>query len=321
MKNILLLLLLIISGLVASCGNYTLAAERNFSMEPVKIARDLPYSDGRDFIEQLTLTNLGKTTEFTIEAWDYRYFSEDEITEGKKYGDKEWITSISPNIIELPKNNKVTVNVLFSIPDGTPDAHYEMWLRVAKPDLEEEYPYVITIRTGNAVPSHEYGIYPCIYEIKVEGKGEANRRLNLEVRNTGTSDATYEIVARIPDDPENLNPEYETGNLEWLTINTNKLKIDSHDKKGATFELDIPKNIKTGKYKLWVGVKDITQESSVQIAYACKLLIDVERPESSKFSWFKLWYIPLLILLFISISGIIYKITEKILKIKDRNNE
>lgn len=267
MKKVLLLTIV----LCLLLGSSTVLAAKNatFTTSPGKWTVDFGTLPGEKLL-QLKIKNTSDSSHsYTAGYYNYRVVDNP--------GDSRWIADISPNNITIPAGGTSIYNILISVPEGAPEDEYVMYVGVT--DEIESYlePITLVVRIGNAIPTYKYSIRPGYYKLTVSGSGEAVENFTLTVSNKGTLDSSYDIYSRLPDAPEQIDPEYITGDLEWIVIDNPAINIRAGESNTIPFTLHIPADVDNGLYKVWVGVQDLEATGLVQIEYACKLLITIDR--------------------------------------------
>ena len=278
MRRVLVLLGLVLLVLVPM-GEVARAAD-DFVVLPASLV--YKFEEPGVLVKQLEVHNQsGLPTVFTANAEQYRNFTQEEIDSGKMYADPAWV-SIQPSTLSLPAGTTGYLNVAVSLGEDVSDGLYQTYVRIS--DGEENSRVTVNIEVGAAVGYHNYGISPGYYELLATGTSERrSKELSISVVNTGTADGVYRIYSRVPDNPEEVDAEYKVGAVEWVEILDPEISVAAGQTGTAMFRVVVPGSVSDGKYKMWVGVMDTTQDSSVQVEYACKLLMTVETEDS--FPW------------------------------------
>lgn len=282
--KLVILLVAVLLVIMLLIPNSIAAGDRLFTTSPGKFSADFPSGDG-NVVFQLTIYNQDSVPhQYSIEPWDYM--------EVENKGDPEWLT-IFPTAIEVPSKVSALVNIMLEIPEETQDGEYRLFIKVTDELESYEEPVPIFVRIGSAVPQREFSIKPGIFRITVTGEGAGSESLTLNIINKGQLDSTYHIYARTPDAPESIDPDYTTGDLEWVSVPTPMIDISAGESQAVTIDLAIPAKLKTGLYKVWVGVEDTSNTgATIAIDYAAKLLITVDRgiESSSGIGWPKITF-------------------------------
>lgn len=278
MRKVLVLLGLVLLVMVP-WGGVARAAD-DFVVLPASLT--YKFEEPGVLVKQLEVHNQsGEPLVFTANAEQYRNFTQEEIDSGKMYADPAWV-SIQPETLSLPAGTTGYLNVAVSVEENVSDGLYQTYVRIT--DGEENSRVTVNIEVGAAVGYHNYGISPGYYELLATGTSERiSKELSISVVNTGTADGVYKIYSRMPDSPEDIDSEYEVGDLEWVQVLDPEISVAAGQTGTAMFQVVVPGSVPDGKYKMWVGVMDTTQDSSVQVEYACKLLMTVETEDP--FPW------------------------------------
>ena len=236
---------------------------------------------GSDVKQVEVRNNSADFRTYVATAEQYRVFTDQEIAAGKKYADVGWV-GIQPGVMSLPSGGKGYLNVTVTVSSAVGDGVYQTYVKVTDGVGEE---YVTTnVLVGEEVGVHEYGISPGYYELLAKGKGERrSKELTVTVVNSGTADAEYLVYSRVPDSPGDIDPGYRVGDVAWIRILDPEMELAAGTQGEAKFRVVIPGEVEEGKYKVWIGVKDVDQVGTVQVEYACKLLMTVE--SSRGFPW------------------------------------
>ena len=258
------------------------AEDSAFSLLPTKIVVDFPAGSLREDVQQLTVrTRHNASVDVVFEVEQYRLFTPEEIAEGKKYADLSWVT-VSPDAFPVSAGQQISTNIVVKVPDDVPDGHYTCYVNVHTENQDEYVPVVM--RLGSAIPVHEFGITPGYYALLVTERDEAGKRqsdeLSITILNKGTAAGDYTIYAKLPGDPQTIDPDYEVGQVEWVEVLTPKVEVEPGMQGRAFFKVDIPRHVGNGKYKIWVGIRDTSDTSSVRVEYACKLLLTINEVET-----------------------------------------
>jgi hypothetical protein len=271
MKQIVVLLVVLGLGLVIF-GGIGKAAEE-FSALPSGLT--YRFEQDRSGVQQVEVrNNSGDFRTYVAVAEQYRIFTDQEIAAGKRYASPEWMT-VQPGVMSLPAGGRGYFNVTVAVPEGVADGEYQTYVKITD-GVEKEY-VTIKVLLGEGIGTHEYGITPGYYELLARGNGERkSKELALTVVNTGTADAKYEVYSRVPDSPGEIDAEYQVGDVAWVRVLDPKMELVAGNRGDARFQVVIPEDVADGKYKVWIGVRDTEQSGTVQVEYACKLLMTVE---------------------------------------------
>lgn len=278
MKRALVVLGLVLLVLVP-LGGVARAAD-DFVVLPASLT--YKFEEPGVLVKQLEVHNQsGLPSVFTANAEQYRNFTQEEIDSGKMYADPAWV-SIQPEALSLPAGTTGYLNVAVSVEECVADGLYQTYVRIS--DGEENSRVTVNIEVGAAVGYHNYGISPGYYELLATGTSERrSKELSISVVNTGTADGVYRIYSRSPDNPEDVDAEYKVGEIEWVQVLDPEISVAAGQTGTARFRVVVPGKVPDGRYKMWVGVMDTTQDESVQVEYACKLLMTVKTEDS--FPW------------------------------------
>jgi len=248
--------------------------DNRFIVAPTLLPVDFEGNGTRYSMLPLQISNkLDVLTTYTVEITQYRNYTLEEIMEGKEYADPTWVSAL-PESIMVPPGQKGVINVITEIPEFVEDGYYSTYVKVS--DGVDDMYVMVRIRIGSGIPIFKYAIEPGYFHLSASGEGDrTTEELAVTVYNTGTGKGMYRGYGRLADDPENIDPEYTQGSASWVTPIDDTIEVSPGEQGDFRFKVVLPDNVADGRYKVWLGVRDLNQEGAVQVEYACKLLLDV----------------------------------------------
>lgn len=272
--------------------------------DPVGVSSSIFYLDtenGGEVLINLAIENkLNESIEVEVSDWhDYTYPDSTQ-----QWINPKWLVSVEPNTFDLPVGGQGIANILFDIPEDADEVKYITWIKVTVGGWQK--PVTVIIRKGEASEAIDFSVSPSYFKILVQRGTGTTQYINwspIVVKNkckneiltyASAEDRTEPLEITAGSSIQHTNAEIGTvyENIrnseaqEWFGTSytrENPLPIEGYVKGNLSWSLDVPEDVKDGKYVFGVRVEAIQFEgstSNININYVIWMLVDVNRVEN-----------------------------------------